>query len=343
MILSLFIAGNLFAYSGRSGTAIYANSATGNDATGDGTSGNPYQSFHKAYTMAAAGDIIDLTGTFDWINGSGEEGDVATTGYTINKNLTIRGQGAESTFIQAADAANTADRRIFLIGANISATFSNLCLRWGKPASGNPGGAVNTSGGSTLSMTDCIITENKADYGAIANYSSTTLTNCIISDNSTYTEAAGGMWNYGATATLTNCLFTGNSSGSAWGGGGAVFHSSTAQVTNCTFYGNSSTNGGALWLSSSPPVIKNSIFWGNSASGTSNEIYGDPTDISYSCIAGGYTGTGNISSDPQFVDAANGDFRINGFSPCADAGLDAANNSLYKSYLHSDDLTVYTN
>jgi len=46
---------------------------------------------------------------------------------------------------------------------------------------------------------------------------------------------------------------------------------------------------------------------------TDEDIYSNPWDtsvtvVTYSNIGGtGYTGEGNISADPQFVDAANGD------------------------------------
>ena len=42
--------------------------------------------------------------------------------------------------------------------------------------------------------------------------------------------------------------------------------------------------------------------------------------VTYSDIQGGYTGTGNIDSDPLFVDAANGDYYLQPASPCIDAG-----------------------
>ena len=51
---------------------------------------------------------------------------------------------------------------------------------------------------------------------------------------------------------------------------------------------------------------------------------GDPV-VSYSNIEGGYTGTGNINSDPQFIyldvnDAPNSNFGLSLLSPCIDSG-----------------------
>jgi hypothetical protein len=73
-------------------------------------------------------------------------------------------------------------------------------------------------------------------------------------------------------------------------------------------------------------TLVNSILWGNTAT-TAPQLYGSPT-VTYSCVQGGYTGTGNISSDPLFVNAAAGDLRLSGTSPCIDAGNPASDYSL---------------
>jgi hypothetical protein len=59
----------------------------------------------------------------------------------------------------------------------------------------------------------------------------------------------------------------------------------------------------------------NCIIWGN----TNNDL----TDPAYNCCIQGWTGSsswGNITSDPQFVNAAAGDFHLKPTSPCIDAG-----------------------
>ncbi len=42
--------------------------------------------------------------------------------------------------------------------------------------------------------------------------------------------------------------------------------------------------------------------------------------VTYSNIQGGFTGTGNIDADPQFVDAANGNYRLLSNSPSVNTG-----------------------
>lgn len=67
-------------------------------------------------------------------------------------------------------------------------------------------------------------------------------------------------------------------------------------------------------------TIRNSILWEAGASGIQTNN-GGTVSASYSDIQGGYTGTGNINADPQFVDPLNGDFNLDWTSPAIDAGV----------------------
>jgi hypothetical protein len=118
------IMGFLFS-SGLFAATIHVNSSTGDNASGNGSSGSPYKTFHKGYTEASSDDIIDLTGTFTWTDAA-ESGDAATTGYTIAKNLTIQGQGAGATYIQAASTENSADRSVFKISGTVYLASSTI-------------------------------------------------------------------------------------------------------------------------------------------------------------------------------------------------------------------------
>ena len=107
-------------------------------------------------------------------------------------------------------------------------------------------------------------------------------------------------------------------------------------LTDVTFSGNTAdNNGGGMYLYSfSNPTMTNSILWGNSP----HEIYFYEDDypssitITYSDIQGGQDsivtndngtvtwGSGNIDSDPLFTGPINGDFTLQGNSPCIDTG-----------------------
>lgn len=69
--------------------------------------------------------------------------------------------------------------------------------------------------------------------------------------------------------------------------------------------------------------VWNSIVWDFVGGGV---IVGD-YDVSYCCVRDGAAGIGNISADPQFVNAAGSDFRLRPHSPAIDAGSNALRSS----------------
>ena len=92
-------------------------------------------------------------------------------------------------------------------------------------------------------------------------------------------------------------------------------------VINCLFRGNSGYGISNLGYGGTPShaTLVNCILWAD----TPGEVYNYEGDagITFSDIQGGYSGTGNIDSDPLFLNAAGGDFRfISSGSPCVDAG-----------------------
>ena len=243
-------------------STIYANYSTGNDTTGDGTSGNPYKTFHKAYTMAANGDTIDLTGTFDWSNAD-ETGDASTTGYTVAKSLTIQGQSASSTFIQAASTPYTANRMIFTL--NSATILQRLTIRYGQTSGDWVESAIDTW--SALTILDSVITENANTTrfgGAAIGVSGSgkfIMRNSAVSNNNRdydWDGYTGGM-NFNGTNTgneVTNCTFYNNTG--AYNGG--IYGSGILTVTNSTFVNNRGSVADMHAWSSGRFYVKNNIF-----------------------------------------------------------------------------------
>jgi len=113
----------------------------------------------------------------------------------------------------------------------------------------------------------------------------------------------GAIFNMDSWATLSNCVFNGNSA--SWWGGAWFSVDSETVLSNCTFSGNYAPKAGGIGSDSDYSLIlTNSILWGNSDSGgmdASAQIDGGGS-INYCCIQGGLGGTGNIDTDPCFVE-----------------------------------------
>ena len=148
--------------------------------------------------------------------------------------------------------------------------------------------------------------------------------NCVLTGNS---NVANGGGSYGGT--LNYCKLVGNS---AHYGGGA----SKSKLNNCLLirnwantYGGGSHGGtlngctvadnsaGGLGGGSWADAFYNCIVYGNTAPGRPNSLN---SSFQYSCTFPDPGGTGNITNDPQFVDAAAGNYRLQTNSPCIDHG-----------------------
>jgi len=118
---------------------------------------------------------------------------------------------------------------------------------------------------------------------------------------------------------VADCIFSGNE---ADRGGGAFFWGAPPvgdELRGCTFFANRAryAGGGIYYQGKSGGTCVDSILWGNAP----DEIAGEPIlDVSYSCVEGGYPGTGNIPLDPLLFGPAGSDAHLREGSPCIDAG-----------------------
>ncbi|MFN8497213.1 MAG: choice-of-anchor Q domain-containing protein [Anaerolineae bacterium] len=194
-----------------------------------------------------------------------------------------------------------------VLGGFGSPTLTNVTFT-GNSSSSDGGAMFNN--GATPTLTNVAFINNAApNGGGISNNTSTlTLVNVVFKGNSAngvsqYSGFGGGMYSNGGTASLTNVVFSGNLANN--GGGGIANHGSSPTLTNVTMSGNKAAGSGGGMYNNTPdwtagassPVIRNSIFWGD----VGGEIAGPGATVTYSLIEGGFTGTGNLNTDPKFV------------------------------------------
>ncbi|AYQ33520.1 choice-of-anchor Q domain-containing protein [Runella sp. SP2] len=195
----------------------------------------------------------------------------------------------------------------------------------------NNGGGLNNTAildGFTIQDAYNPNTGSGNEGGGIRNVNGSPLfRNCIIRNNFS-NQNGGGVYAYDSSPVFINCVFVRNKASAL---GGAVFvEGGTYSFVNCIFYENSSTRldaGGIVSnLSVTTVLLSNSIlwgnFWGNQPASLSNQIdYSNVApQVSHSIVQGGYTGTGNLSADPLFINPANGNFRLQQCSPAINAG-----------------------
>ena len=138
-------------------------------------------------------------------------------------------------------------------GSTLSLSNGTVTGGWG----GN-GGALDIEDGTTVNLTDVIITGNHADDrgGGISNKGTLTMTggaitNNVSRDKSGTPAGGGGLFIYsGSTATLTGVTISGNEA-EVYGGGG-IDNFGTLSLSGCTITGNTSkANGAGIWTSGS--------------------------------------------------------------------------------------------
>jgi hypothetical protein len=260
--------------------------------------------------------------------------------YKFNVYGNLRAIGADQDSIVFTRAFPTEESRWwgirFADEAGDSSRLAHCVVEYGTANGAYP---ENAGGGifidrCALSVEHCSIRHNDAsDGGGVAVFGDCTPTfsRCEIAyNNASNTVGSGGAIMHqprptnGGTITLDHCLLHDNSAA----GGGAIWPGrSNFILTNCAISKNTaSQQGGAinLWHSNGYGVtLLNCISWENAAPSDSELYYGEAAGsaiVSYSNMQDVYPGSGNIDTDPLFVDATNGNFHLTYPSPCVDAG-----------------------
>ncbi len=189
--------------------------------------------------------------------------------------------------------------------------INNEAIRTGSGIVSAGGGGMRVGDGNPHLLNNVFMSNSGMYGGAIVlNYTGAIVRNNIIYNNKVYqavsgaqTFGGGGIWvlsNHGSIPKIieNNTIVGNHSSGggseAAGKGGGILIWATSVQATNNIIWGNTQTSGEQIV-----------------------QISGGPSDINYSLIENGWTGTGNIESFPEFADSL---FLLSLTSPCIDAG-----------------------
>lgn len=177
-------------------------------------------------------------------------------------------------------------------------------------ATGAGGGAMRLGDGSPL-IANNVIVLNRAMYGAgiVLNYcSGAVVSNNVILRNRVY-QAVAGVQTYGGGGIWINNRLPGSNLPNLIENNTIVANESEGQLTG------QAARGGAIQSLSGIVQGRNNIVWGNRQL-RGGQINGSIV-LSYSCVEGGFSGTGNLDSFPDFADSG---FTLHQSSPCIDAG-----------------------
>jgi len=285
-------------------TTWYINADTGNDTTGDGSSGSPWKTISKAHGAASGGDTVvcqDSVAAYTFAS------------QTFTKSLTIQGEQDDASGA-VFDGALAAVR--WQVNSNVDLVVSKITIENVKQYCliGPSQNADNGSNICTNVVFKNIQVPSGNNLGVIGNIN----------------NSGSNPW----TQRFAGCLFDSMSAtvvGSAFIGANLDNDSHDIELVDCTVY---MTDVGGQYFANvletqfgqaqpSDLDIKNCIFYAGASMGWGSWSGGGTTTVTYTCfhnVSGSPAQTGNITSDPLFVDAANGDFRLRSSSPCINSG-----------------------
>lgn len=178
--------------------------------------------------------------------------------------------------------------------------------------------------------------ECDGDGGGILNSDSSNpfIESCEISSNNAV-GYGGGILNDNSSPVIINCIISNNNADLAGGGILNNADSHPSIINNTIVYNTAGLAGAGMANNNSSPDMTNCILWNNSSAifnqGTCNPL------INYSCIQGGYAGTGNISDDPLLRSNISPYYQLNFNSPAINAGInDSVPDDILEDYYVND-------
>ena len=184
------------------------------------------------------------------------------------------------------------------------------------------GGCVKMGGDAVVR--GCTLSGGSVKGGGCGAYlvGNAILDDCVVSNNAA--TATGSGVRTAGNGVVSNCVIRAN--GSASKGGGVYMDG--GRLVDSLVSGNTATFGGGVYLANTAARVVNCTIADNTATGINGaNLYRDKASQTINTlVAGGVYSTAGTDTTsffgdaPLFVDAANGNYRLRGASPCIDAG-----------------------
>jgi predicted outer membrane repeat protein len=188
---------------------------------------------------------------------SGEDTTAVVQGFTIMNAVADSGAGAfcsggsSPRFEDCMFTMNSAimfGGALYAIGSSPVIRSCTFELNEVTGGAASHGGALALTGGSSATVADC---------------------ECV---GNTATADGGAVFVDSSAAQFIECSFTANSSSGGGGGAAQAVLQPAPTFTSCVFTGNSGSQGGAIYTQSSPIVLTDCDFIGNSAPGSGGAL-----------------------------------------------------------------------
>jgi hypothetical protein len=284
----------------------------------------PFGTIQHAVNVATDGDtILVAAGTY-------------TENLNITETLTLRGgyaisgtvwlppgtlvlPGVEATVI---DGSGVVSQPVIIIQDIAgSVLLEGFIVTGGYAWDTGGGGGISAGGTPEVTIRNCIIRGNRGPEqgsGGVAGNNLIIIDSFIV-DNQIVSDAPPGD-TAGAGGVRANDVVMINTLVGDNHGDAGIHVNGDLTLVNVTVANN---DGDVIFnpLLTATLGITNSIIYDNAPIHLSQCPTGGDCTVNYSDIEGGWSGgIGNISADPQFMDAANGDYHLRVSSPCIDAG-----------------------
>lgn len=221
----------------------------------------------------AGADSIELPAGTYTLTLSGDDEYAALGDIDILYNVSLIGDGAASTVVQAGASLGALGDRLFDLGPvggySPTVAMQGLSLRYGS----NFGGAIRITGGSTLTLRDAVLYDNQSPQhgGALYQAAGTTVTLERVSLRDNTAGSYGGALYSAGTISVTSSRFDNNSAVDRGGaialvaGSGAAAVMSSTAVTRNTVSGTATSCGGGIDAEGGDARLVNVTISGNSA------------------------------------------------------------------------------